>query len=119
MSSVAINACPNVVAISELLPDPSVAARNGYTTPTNQIATVTPAGTATRDFAYIREAIVTGRIRDDAGTPLADVTIELGGHSATTNADGVFSLVLNAGTYTLTPPARADHVAPSNALTGP
>ena len=58
-------------------------------------------------------ATITGTITDNSGTPLAGVTVSDGTRSAITNASGAYTLVVPAGSYTLTPTKVSCSFAPA------
>ncbi|WP_299755008.1 SBBP repeat-containing protein [uncultured Chloroflexus sp.] len=78
--------------------------RDGYTfTPPTHTVTVN-GNLGGMDFIAIFGFAISGRVLDDAGTPVVGVTISTGTHSTTTDSTGAFTLAgLAAGAYTLTP----------------
>ncbi len=78
----------------------------GYTfEPASRTVTVPPSKTAQDFTATLKPYTVSGTVLDEAGNPLASVSIETDdGHKATTNANGTYTLTnLISGTYTFTP----------------
>jgi hypothetical protein len=94
--------------------------RRHYTLNPVSYEIVTPANDQTFNYvATFNHHEIRGRVADDAGQPLADVTVTLSGSqslTATTGADGeyLFADLPAGGNYTVTPRKRSYAFSPAN-----
>jgi len=98
------------------------ASKHGYPDRSTQSVTVPPSRSGI-GFASLQTYAVSGSVHDFDGSAAGDVSITAspGGHGTTTGADGAYTLLLVAGTYSLnafkagypSPPSRSVTVPPS------
>ncbi|MFQ3548583.1 MAG: carboxypeptidase-like regulatory domain-containing protein [Armatimonadota bacterium] len=98
------------------------ASKSGYNPQTINNVTVTAGQTITRNFTITaQQATITGTVKDNANNPIAGATVttNTGGYSATTNANGVYTLSnIAPGTYNITASKTGYDSATNNGVVG-
>jgi len=92
----------------------------GYSSPPAQSVTVPPDRTNV-DFVFLQAYIIAGKVRDFDGSPVPDVAVNAspGGYAATTDAAGIYTLTVAAGTYNVSAVKPDYPILPTQRVTVP